>query len=269
MTDAVESVGVAAPDANAIPEADKVVEGSEAESSPAVEKADEAEPVITKVQSRFDELTKHRREAERDRDYWRELAMRNAERPEPKVQVDSDKARSLSDFEFDEGKYQTYLFTEAEKRAVAAAERRLQEQADQESKARKQTEFERRESKFAKSVEDYHEVTRDSSLPISAAMAEVIADSEDGPALAYYLGKNIAIAEQISRLPPLGAARELGRIEVKLAAEREKAKEKPVSKAPPPTPKIEAVEAEIEKDPAQMTDVQFAKWRKRQIAQRS
>jgi hypothetical protein len=100
-------------------------------------------------------------------------------------------------------------------------------------------------------------------------MLEIITESDDGPALAYYLGKNLDVAARIAQLPPLAAARELGRIEVNLAFEREKAKLKPVvSQAPPPTPKIEATEPAVSKDPSQMTDREFAKWREKQIAQR-
>jgi hypothetical protein len=236
--DTVQSVEPTAPDAN-VTEAE-TPEVNEAESSPAKaeSKPDEA---VDRVRSRIDELTKYRREAERDRDYWREQAMRQAPAPVKATEPEPvSTAKTLADFEFDEAKYQSYLFTEAEKRAVAAAERRIREQQDQEKAGRRKSEFERRESDYSKSVEDYIEVTRNPAVPINSDMAQVIAESDDGPALAYYLGKNVEIAERISQLSPLAAAREMGRIEAKLAAEREKAKEKTVSKAPAPTPKLEA-----------------------------
>jgi len=55
----------------------------------------------------------------------------------------------------------------------------------------------------------------------------------------------------------------LGRLEGKLAADRDKAKAKSVSQAPPPPPKIEAGAATVEKDPSSMTDAEFAKWRRK------
>jgi hypothetical protein len=82
-------------------------------------------------------------------------------------------------------------------------------------------------------------------------MAEVIADSEDGPAVAYYLGKNPEAAAAIAQLPPSAAARELGKLEARLAFEREKARtpatpaRSAVSQAPPPPPKIEASEPDV------------------------
>ena len=243
--DTVQSVEPTAPDANA-PVTPEVTEAP-AESSPAKAESrpDEA---VDKVRSRIDELTRYRREAERraeraerEADQWREQALRTTQ--QPKATEPEPSAKTLADFEFDETKYQSYLFSEAEKRAVAAAEKRIREQQDQEKTVRRKSEFEKRESDYSKSVEDYIEVTRNPSVPITSDMAQVIAESEDGPALAYYLGKNVEIAERIAQLSPLAAAREMGRIEAKLAAERERAKEKTVSKAPPPTPKLDAAES--------------------------
>lgn len=241
--DTVQSVEPTAPDAN-VNEAE-TPEVNEAESSPAKaeSKPDEA---VDKVRSRIDELTKYRREAERraeraerEADFLRQQ-MKAPPQPVATEPVAVSTPKTLADFEFDEAKYQSYLFSEAEKRAVSAAERRIREQQDQEKQSRRKSEFEKRESEYAKSVEDYIDVTRNPSVPINSDMAQVIAESEDGPALAYYLGKNVEIAERIAQLSPLAAAREMGRIEAKLAAERERAKEKPVSKAPAPTPKLEA-----------------------------
>lgn len=269
MTDTTQAVELPAPDAN-VEVNESYAENQrrdqeaidEAESSPAkVESKPEPDPV-DKVRSRIDELTRLRREAERDRDFYREQALR-LQQPQEKATEPApvSKSKTLADFQYDEGQYQEYLFQEAEKRAVTAAEKRLREQQEKDTANRRKSEFERKEADFAKTVDDYHEVTRSASLPVTAEMAQVIAESDDGPALAYYLGKNIAIAEQISSMPPLAAARELGRIEMKLAAEREKAKEKPVSKAPPPTPKLEAAEADFEKNPDEMSIEEWKKWR--------
>jgi hypothetical protein len=48
-------------------------------------------------------------------------------------------------------------------------------------------------------------------------MAETIQHSDIGPDLAYYLGSNPKDAERISRLSPFMQAKEIGRIEAKLA----------------------------------------------------
>lgn len=267
MTDtATQPVEPAAPDAN--PEPTNAL-APDADSSPAAPETSESEqPKAKGVQKRLDELTRNWRETERDRDYWREVALKAYAPPEPKVEA-PEKAKSLADFEYDEGKYQAYLLQQIESRAVAAAERKLREAQEQEAATRRRASFQARESDFAKTVDDYHEVTRNPRVPISQAMAEAIAESEDGPALAYHLGKNIEIAEKIAQLSPLAAARELGRIEAKLALERERAKEQArVSKAPPPPPKVEATEPAIEKDPDQMSTDEWLKWREKQLRKR-
>lgn len=242
----------------------KVAEGAEAA-------PDAPDPNLTASGEKLDRPTRNWRALERDRDHWREMAMRQAppEPPKPVLQASPSPAKTLADFEYDEGKYQSYLFEQAETRAVNAAERKLKENQDQTQARERRSAFATRESSFAKNVEDYHEVAHNAALPITAAMAEVIAESEEGPALAYYLGKNLDKADEIARLSPLVAARELGRLEMKLVSEREKAQAPKVSKAPPPAPKLEGSgDSALEKEPSQMTDTEYAKWRKRQIAQR-
>jgi hypothetical protein len=130
------------------------------------------------------------------------------------------------------------------KLSTEAAKQALREERENEAKERRTSSFASRESEFAKTVSDYREVTRNPSLPMTQGMVEAIAESDDGPALAYHLGKNPEIAEKLATLPPVAAAREIGKIEARLAYEREKAKQKPVvSNAPPPPPQIAAGDA--------------------------
>jgi hypothetical protein len=49
-------------------------------------------------------------------------------------------------------------------------------------------------------------------------MAATIQESDMGPDIAYYLGKNTAEADRIARLSPFLQAKELGKLEAKLAA---------------------------------------------------
>jgi hypothetical protein len=48
-------------------------------------------------------------------------------------------------------------------------------------------------------------------------MAESIQSSDNGPDLAYWLGSNPKEAERIARLSPILQAKEIGKIEVRLA----------------------------------------------------
>lgn len=213
-----------------------------------------------------------------DRDYWRDRAAQ-LERVEPQPRQEQRQApeqpeapKTLADFEFDEVKYQTHLFEQAEKRAVAAAEQRLREQSEREKAERRKTTFNQREQEFAKDKPDYVQKTRDPRVPISPAVADVLAESDDGPALAYYLANNIDVAAQISQLPPLQAAREIGRIEAKLIAEREKAKAatSTVANQPAPAPKLEGGEgsgATVKPDTPESDELSDKEWTRRRNAQ--
>ena len=65
--------------------------------------------------------------------------------------------------------------------------------------------------------EDFEQVAYNPKLPITNVMAETIQSSDVGPELAYYLGSNPKEADRISRMSPLGQAKEIGKIEAKLA----------------------------------------------------
>lgn len=244
--------------------------GSPPESVTATEKVAEAAPQAVetpKVQPVEDRQSRNWRALERDRDYWRQQVL--SQQRSPAAEPAPEKPKTLADFEYDEGKYQSYLFTQAEQRAIAAAERKLKEQAQQETIQRRRQTFQQRESEFAKNTPDYYDVTRDPSLTfLDGHILDAIIDSDEGPALALYLSKNPDMGYKLLDLSPVSAIRELGRIEARLVAEREKAKAEVVTKAPPPAPKIEATDPKVEKDPKDMTDKEFKKWREKQIAQR-
>jgi hypothetical protein len=92
---------------------------------------------------------------------------------------------------------------------------------------------------------------------------EFTAASDAGAKLLHHLGKDLDEAARISSLPPVLMARELTRLELKL----NQPQTKPVSKAPAPITPI-AASGSSSKDPSEMTDAEFAKWRKSQISQR-
>lgn len=219
-------------------------------------------------QRRISELTNNWRSAERDRDYWRDLAMRHMQPQAQEKPEEPEAPKSLQDFDYDESRYQAYLFEQAEQRAIAAAEARLSENMQRQRAAARASQYQQREAEFAKTTPDYASVAHRPDLPITAPMAEVIMESDEGPALAYFLGKNPEIARTIANLPAHIAAKELGRIEGRLVAERESAKPKTVSKTPPPPKKIEGAHAPIEKDPDKMSADEWVKWREKQLAKK-
>lgn len=223
------------------------------------------------IQKRIDKLTGKLRQAERERDYERELrlatAQRNVEPPAKSPEPARTAPKKLADFEYDEEKYAEYLVDYAADQAATRLEERSKQKRTEDSRKEKFSQFKEYESKFKTSIEDYDDVAH--YARINDNVADLVMDlGESAPAMAYHLGKNPDLAARLNKMSDSAVAVELGRIDAKLAIEREQAKAKTVSKAPPPPPKIDATDPVVEKDPTQMSDAEFAKWRKKQIAAR-
>jgi hypothetical protein len=205
---------------------------------------EEGKFISPKAQKRIDELTWKSHEAERQAEYWRQQALQQ-QQPPPKAE-EPVKLPTLESVGYDEAKYQAALIEYATKQAEQVVERRLTEAEQKRAEQARMESFATRQREFAKATPDFEDrVLRDPTLPITAAMRDVILDSPAGPELAYHLATNREQAEQIARLPAHLAALEMGRIEGRLAALKEVAKRPVISKAPPPPPKVEDAETTI------------------------
>jgi len=67
--------------------------------------------------------------------------------------------------------------------------------------------------------EDFEQVAYNPKLPITDVMAQTIQASDNGPDIAYYLGTNPKEADRIARLQPFLQAKEIGKLEAKIASE--------------------------------------------------
>jgi flagellar biosynthesis GTPase FlhF len=272
MTDTTEQV-VEQPAPDAIAPA-PVTDQAQAESSPAVNDADESsEPRPKGVQKRIDELTRNWREAERREAALLDMLQRQQTPAKQEAVPEMPKAvPKLEDFNYDEASYQTALFKHVKDEAAQAARDELQQERTREKEQAKKQTFKQRETDFAKANPDYISLTRDPSLPFTRAIVELTAESEKGPEVLYYLAKNREIADRIAELSPVAAAREIGRIEAKLekppAPTPPLPRPAPVSQAPPPPPRLETSEPAIEKDPDQMSMGDWLKWRNKQLSRK-
>ena len=95
------------------------------------------------------------------------------------------------------------------------------------------------------------------SAPISDKVSQMIASSDAGADVAYYLGQNPEIARQLSNIHPIEAARELGRIEARLSAPPPRAK----SSAPDPITPVRNATSSAKKSPDAMSPDEYRKWR--------
>ena len=114
-------------------------------------------------------------------------------------------------------------FESPEAYAEALAERKAQELLAKREAERQQSEmieaYHEREEEARNKYDDFEQVAYNPQLRITNVMAETIQASEVGPDVAYYLGSNPKEADRISKLSPFLQAKEIGRIEAKLAAE--------------------------------------------------
>lgn len=166
-------------------------------------------------------------------------------------------------------------FESPEAYAEALAEKRAQELIAQREAAKHQAAimeaYQDREEEARGKYDDFEQVAYNPQLRVTDVMAETIRASEIGPELAYHLGLNPKEADRISRLSPFLQAKEIGKIEAKLA-------DAPPVKKPSSAPEpIKPVSARVSNtgivdttDPRAIQSMSDSEWieaeRRRQIA---
>lgn len=225
-------------------------------------------PKAKGVQKRIDELTANWRTTERDRDYWRELAMRNTQQQPQKQEQPAQPQEAPKPKEDDFQDYSTYLEALADWKAdqkiqshFSEYQRRQQEQEQQRTEAQRQQAFQQKAQEFAKEKPDFQAVVSNPSVPINEPMKDAILESDMGPQIAYHLGQHPDKAAQIAGMSAYGAAREIGRLEAQLSVP-----EKPkVSQAPDPVEPVGGGSERNAKDPEKMTTKEWMDWRNKQV----
>ena len=229
-------------------EAPTETQGAETQAVETPEVIPEHKPEKTFTQAEVDALVQ-RRLLKEERRVHRRIEQQLREQQQARVLEEPKR----DEFRDDRAFYEAQIEHLAEKRAgekMVERERIQQQERISESFLEK---AERVQDRYP----DFSVVVGNPTLPINEGMAEFIADSDTGPDIAYYLGKNPSKAQQIAALSPIKAARELTRIEAELTA-----KPKPrLSTAPAPISPIGGNKGG-DKAPAEMTDAEYAKWRR-------
>lgn len=230
------------------------------------------------VQKRIDELTRQRYETQRDRDYWRDLAMRGgAPKPAagaaPAAAIDMSKMPkppTLAEFAYDEKKfnealigYNDKLFREAIPAAVAGEIAKSQHGAQQQRALQEMQgiadAFGTREAEAVTRYADYEEVAHNPDLNVTPNMAVAIQLSEKGPDIAYYLGSHPAEAAKICALSPIAQATAIGRLEARFLRSGPK---KPTQSPAPMKPV--GSRGVVTKDPSKMSTAEYRAYREKQ-----
>lgn len=174
-------------------------------------------------------------------------APRTAEAPK------QEEFQNFDDYLVARAKFEAKQEILAEQRAQAERQERAQRQQHAEQVRQS---FQERAAAARERYQDFDEVAFDASVPVSEEMTVVIAESEHGPDIAYYLGSHPDEARRIASLSPLAQARELGRIEAKVS----QAPVKKTTSAPPPA-KILKGKGSPERDPSKMSIEEYRAWR--------
>ena len=173
----------------------------------------ETEPARTYTQEEFDALAAKQRHvyeknlAREQRKWEREQAQRQAETQVLKAPA----VQSVDQFETTEAYAEALALQKAEELVAKRDAAKHQSQVLES--------YHEKEEEARGKYDDFEQVAYNPKLTITGVMAETIQSSDVGPEIAYYLGSNPKDADRISRLPALAQAKEIGKIEAKLASD--------------------------------------------------
>jgi hypothetical protein len=139
-------------------------------------------------------------------------------------------APKLEDFDYDPEKYAAAKADFAKSQAQKEFETKQREQVNKQAQAKLLTEWEEKVSRAEDKYDDFAEVVGD--LQPTNPLISAIMEAENGEDIAYHLAKHPKEAQRIANLSPFSAAREIGKLEAKLASKPEKPQTP--SKAPAP-----------------------------------
>ncbi len=231
-TEAVETEQV-----DAEPVAEDQSEPPEAETA----KPQEERKQNPKIEKRFSEITRQREEAraeaQREREARSALEARLAElerqsAPKQEVKVDQEP--------------QPHQFEDAFEYAKALADYRVEQRFRQEKEAQEQARVQAERAKTQETwmqklvaakaeMPDFDEMIASAAdTPIADHIRDAVMDSDVGPKLLYHFASNPEVVEQLSKMTPARALRELGKLETRFESKEEKPPTVARSKAPEP-----------------------------------
>lgn len=139
------------------------------------------------------------------------------------------------------------------KAAKDEADRIKREQEQEDAQAWESQKVEAR-SKYP----DFEQVALSPHVPITDTMAKAIIQSDMAADLAYHIGKNPSVGEQMASMSQPELYRALGRLEAQLSAP----KPKTVTSAPEPIATVRG-KATASKDPDKMSPAEYRAWREK------
>ena len=217
-----------------------------------------------KTKQRIDELLTQRKQTAEEK----QTAIKRAELAEARIKELENPLQKPDRYAF-EGEEQylealtNWTIESRERKQKAEEFKRMTENSEAEQKAAfesKHTQFLANVEEAVKVIPDIKKALENVYLDADKVMLEVIYDSPIGAELAYYLAKNKPKAREIANLSPLRIAREMGKLELQIAADKTR---KLNSNAPPPITPVGGKGTAITDD----SNLSAADWIKRRNAE--
>jgi hypothetical protein len=177
-------------------------------------------------QRRIDKLNARATAAQAEAEYWKQQALKGAGSENTKATETTAKAEPVAaeakpnPEHFDSHAEYVEALTdwklEQREKSKTAEAQKAQLQSEQERTLKDHAE---RVKSFAEKTKDFNDVISElDDVPLSATVGQILISSENGPEIMYELAKNRAEFERINALYPLAAAREIGKIEMRIAS---------------------------------------------------
>lgn len=235
--------------------------------------ASEDKPKKNGFKKRIDKLSRARAEALRERDYWREQAMKGQSQPAAEKQQEAKRETVIEgkprpeDFETHEAYIDRLTDWKIEQREKAAEAKKREEEVKN-SHSQIVDRYLKASEEFKKSHDDFDEVLEEASGSF-AVQNLILKSGENGPEIAYQLAKN---QKELSRLndikDPVDLAYEFGKFAASLQSSKAQKPEIKTTKAPPPITPVGANAAAIPKksiyDAANLSQAEYEELRRNQ-----
>lgn len=237
---ALESEKSYLPEPQDAPEAEGQDEpGEDAPAAADEGEADAPKPKKT-AQERIDEVTRARREAEREAEYWKAKALQSAQtQPAPAAQQQPQEGGRPDPNDYEYGVNDPAYIEDLTDWKAEEAAHRVAIRARHEERQRVALEnYETRARALFPEGKPSGLTAFERIETLPELVLEIVGQSDIGPKIAAHLGDNPADLARIARLPVVQQAIELGRLESRLAAPKAKATPPPktVTDAPEPAP---------------------------------
>lgn len=241
------------------PEAKEEVVPVEAEADAEAETGDEEDDLHDEkkrgksARTRIDELTRARREAERDRDFYKGLVSQ----PTPVSPPDGAVKPTPDSFE----SYDEYVDALTDWKVDQKLAKTSSETAERTEGMVRQANWTSKMEAAQSLLPDYATVVGSSEVPVASHVAEALMDSERGPELAYHMAQHPEVVDRLNKLSPVKAALEMGRLETALTAPVVR----PTTKAPAPISPLRPA-ASMQPDMSKLSVDEYAAARAKQGA---